>query len=333
MGDRFNTNGRVRTSGARTILRRGKPPAAILRWGLGQPASIGHNNGPPLDEEPPGYLWRRYRWNKAHAAAWKTPSMAVLKFRLSRAAAAGMSYQAYTSTLLDTGRFSQARDRDAARTAALGRVRAAWADVVPRIAPSAARMQSAIILSSLTAAYDDASRTYHNLVHVAAVLDDLDRYGDAMIDRDAVVMAALLHDAIYDATRSDNETASARLARLHLDDLGCNADRVEAIARMIEATRHTEADVANADTDTALLLDCDLAILAAPRDRYLAYATAIRREYAHVPEESFRTGRRRVLAAFLARPKLYATPAFAAAWEARARANLAAEIAALTASA
>ena len=79
----------------------------------------------------------------------------------------------------------------------------------------------------------------------------------------------------------------------------------------------------------ALLVDLDLAILAAPAERYAAYAAAIRREYAHVPEDQFRAGRAAVLAGFLARPRLYASPALAARWEAPARANLAAECAAL----
>jgi hypothetical protein len=91
-------------------MSRGKPPPTLLAWGLGQAAHIGHNNGPPLEDEQPGYLWRRYRWTKAHAAAWKTPSMGVLKFRIARAEAAGVDYRDYVSTLLDTGRFTQARD-------------------------------------------------------------------------------------------------------------------------------------------------------------------------------------------------------------------------------
>jgi predicted metal-dependent HD superfamily phosphohydrolase len=194
-------------------------------------------------------------------------------------------------------------------------------------------MSSAIILASLTAAYDEPSRAYHDLRHIAALLDDLEHYGQAATDSDALVMAALFHDAIYDATRSDNEVESARLAGMHLSDLGVEAARIASITQIIEASRHRASDVAAAEGDTALFLDCDLAILAAPRERYLSYAAAIRREYVHVPDDAFRAGRARVLAAFLARSKLYASPALASLWEAKARANIAAEVAALTASA
>lgn len=102
---------------------RGKPPPTILSWGLGQPASIGHNNGPPLEDEAPGYLWRRHSWKKAHAAAWKTPPMDILKFRVARAEAAGVTYEQYMLELLDTGRRLQKEDvetRDAAGKLPIG---------------------------------------------------------------------------------------------------------------------------------------------------------------------------------------------------------------------
>jgi predicted metal-dependent HD superfamily phosphohydrolase len=328
MGDRFGRR-RPRELGAQLMLARGKPPPSILAWGLGQPAQIGHNNGPPIEDEQPGYLWRRYRWAKVHAAAWKTPSMGVLKFRVARAEAAGLSYRDYMLTLLDTGRHAQAKDRDVARAAALISIRAAWATAMPKVAPNMQKMQSAIILSSLTAAYDDDRRGYHDLVHIAAVLGEVERHATVQTDRDAVVVAALFHDVIYDATRRDNEVASAALARTHLADLGADPRQSEKIAAMIEATRHREVDVASADADTALLLDCDLAIIASDPTRYRDYVAGVRHEYAHVPEDAWRTGRIQVLKAFLARPRIYATTALAAVWDAKARSNLADEIAAL----
>ena len=73
---------------------------------------IGHNGGPPLDDdEPPGkLLYVRHAWKQAHAEVWKTPPRDKLLFRLRRAAAAGLSYEEYMSRLLDTGRYPQAGD-------------------------------------------------------------------------------------------------------------------------------------------------------------------------------------------------------------------------------
>jgi hypothetical protein len=62
---------------------------------------IGHNGGPPLD---PGASWRHYCWKKAHAKAWKTPPREIALLRLKRAEELGMTYQEYTSVLLDTGK-------------------------------------------------------------------------------------------------------------------------------------------------------------------------------------------------------------------------------------
>jgi hypothetical protein len=116
MGDAFGRRGGRAGLGAKLMLARGKPQPVIQSWRVGlewgqQPAAeIGHNNGPPLEDPQPGYLWRRHCWTKAHAEAWKTPSMGVLKFRMQRAEAAGLSYRDYMLTLLNTGRHAQKGD-------------------------------------------------------------------------------------------------------------------------------------------------------------------------------------------------------------------------------
>jgi hypothetical protein len=77
-----------------------------MGWGL---ADLGHNGGPPIDE-PVNTLYVRYRWKRAHTEAWKNPSPAIMKFRVSRAEAAGVSYHTYMLALLDTGRHLQKGD-------------------------------------------------------------------------------------------------------------------------------------------------------------------------------------------------------------------------------
>ena len=107
MGDRVEKSRLV--PGPRPQWLHQRTPPEIRNWGL--PASIGHNNGPPLDDEVDAFV--RYRWKKAHAEAWKNPSMAVLKFRVARAEAAGVTYRDYMLELLDNGRHLQAGDRKA----------------------------------------------------------------------------------------------------------------------------------------------------------------------------------------------------------------------------
>jgi hypothetical protein len=109
MGDRVEVSRLVR--GPRAPWLRGKRPPEIVAWGLSQPvAGIGHNNGPPLDE-PVNDAFVRYRWRKAHREAWKNPSMSIMRFRVARAKAAGVTYEQYVSELLDTGRHLQAGDQ------------------------------------------------------------------------------------------------------------------------------------------------------------------------------------------------------------------------------
>jgi len=74
---------------------------------------IGHNGGPPLDDdEPPGkLLFVRHCWKKAHEEVWRNPPRDILLFRLRRAEAAGLTYREYMLKLLDTGRYPQASDQ------------------------------------------------------------------------------------------------------------------------------------------------------------------------------------------------------------------------------
>ncbi len=115
MGDRYDRDRAKRLKRYGSVL----PPEPILTWGIGDLAqgssqstsALGHNGGPPLEDEQ-GYLWRKYRWTKAYKEAWKPPSMSVLKFRVARAEAAGLSYHDYMLELLDTGRHAQKDDVD-----------------------------------------------------------------------------------------------------------------------------------------------------------------------------------------------------------------------------
>lgn len=116
MGDRYDR--RARGGWRHPGLAALRPPAEIIGWGLSAYARIGHNQGPPL-EEPTADAFVRYRWRKAHREAWKNPSLAIMKLRIARAEAAGVSYREYMLELLDSGRHLQAKDvRDGRRLTA-----------------------------------------------------------------------------------------------------------------------------------------------------------------------------------------------------------------------
>lgn len=192
------------------------------------------------------------------------------------------------------------------------------------LAPHAAPALIEAALAAVVDAYSAPERHYHTLTHVRAVLETLDRLLVPLPP--AVELAGWLHDVVYDPRASDNEARSADYARTLTDRLGLPADVGAEAARLIRLTHTHQADAA--DRTGQALLDADLAILAAAPAVYDAYAGAIRREYAWVSDTAYRTGRRRVLEAFLARPRLYHTAAMQPC-EPQARDNLAREIARL----
>lgn len=148
-------------------------------------------------------------------------------------------------------------------------------------------------------AYTEPHRHYHTLDHIADLLLLLEKHG--VSDADAVKLAILFHDAVYDPSRQDNEAASANLAREQLTFLGFPLRPIAKVEHYILATQHGASLSAAEDADLQMLLDLDLSVLAAAPDRYRAYAQAIRQEYAAVPDALYRPGRRRVLEGFLAR--------------------------------
>jgi predicted metal-dependent HD superfamily phosphohydrolase len=172
----------------------------------------------------------------------------------------------------------------------------------------------------------EPQRHYHTVDHLTAMLSIVDAEGGTA----AVRLATWFHDAIYDprSPGDANERASAALARAELAGLGVPEAVAVEVERLVLLTAGHA--VAAGDTDGELLCDADLAVLARPPAEYDAYAAAVRREYAHVPDELFRVGRAAVLQSLLDLPALFRRPALAARWEGPARANLERELRALS---
>lgn len=180
------------------------------------------------------------------------------------------------------------------------------------------------VRDELVAAYDDASRGYHDTLHLAEVLARLEELtaSGTTYDVTPVVLAAWFHDAVYDGER-DAEERSAAWAEEVLPGMVDDATVAE-VARLIRLTESHQPE--EGDANGRALSDADLGILAAPAERYDAYAAAVRREYAHLPDEVFTEGRRAVLTDLVGRERLFHTAHGRARWEDAARANLAREL-------
>jgi predicted metal-dependent HD superfamily phosphohydrolase len=179
--------------------------------------------------------------------------------------------------------------------------------------------------AELSDAYGAAGRHYHGSAHIEACLGHLQRWQHLARDPALVELALWTHDLVYDTRRQDNEAASAERACQWLEQAGLG-QRAPALREMILATRHQEAPT---DNDAALVVDIDLSILGSEAAVYTGYETAVRAEYAWVPEPLFRAGRAKLLRQLLAMPALYHHATLAALWEAPARHNLAAALAKL----
>ncbi|RKT70393.1 putative metal-dependent HD superfamily phosphohydrolase [Saccharothrix variisporea] len=177
----------------------------------------------------------------------------------------------------------------------------------------------------LAARYAEPHRAYHDTDHVLAVARDVADLAAHRTERDRAVLtlAALAHDVVYDGRPGEDERNSAEWVRERLEEAGVDPEPV--VALVLATIDHTATDEL-----TALLMDADLAILAADPEAYERYRQAVRREYAHVTDEAWRAGRGQVLESLHERDPLYRTPRARARWEARAKANLAAELAGLS---
>ncbi|MDI6911034.1 hypothetical protein [Nocardioides sp.] len=183
------------------------------------------------------------------------------------------------------------------------------------------------LAARLVAAYAHPERHYHDTQHLAEVLErvhELSARGEAF-DRMAVLLAAWFHDGVYDG-RPEAERRSAAWAAEALPTLVA-PDLVDEVVRLVLLTeRHRPA---RGDRNGAALCDADLAILAAPAERYAAYVAAVRQEYADVPDDLFAQGRAAVLGDLLAKPHLFHTAHARAVWEDAALDNVERELASL----
>ena len=193
------------------------------------------------------------------------------------------------------------------------------------------RNRDPVLVETLRQRHTEPHRHYHDWSHVEALARAFASGILPFTNEQAVGLAILYHDAIYDPRSATNEADSAALLlaeRRNREDAG-TLTLAEAMIRAT-ASHLLPEDLTGTDrTDAAGFLDLDLGILAAPPAAYDAYVADVRREYAHVEEAAWRAGRGMVLAGFAARERLFLTEEGFARWEAPARANIARERAAL----
>lgn len=103
------------------------------------------------------------------------------------------------------------------------------------------------LIKTIQALHADPGRGYHAWRHPQALLELMVEVRAQLHDPLAVECAIVLHDAVYDARRADNEQRSAALARELLEGV-VPAETLARTVRLIEATeRHrVPADITEA---------------------------------------------------------------------------------------
>lgn len=178
----------------------------------------------------------------------------------------------------------------------------------------------AAVTADLSRRHAEPHRAYHDAAHVGLLWLRHLMHGGDPADR-GMALAILFHDAVYEPMAADNEARSAAL----LTELAPQAPDWVRGAILATANHHAYAGT---DCRVLRLLDLDLTPLAESPEVFARNTALIRREYATVGEAAWRAGRRQVLMRLAAPERLFRTR-LAAIYEEPARANLAAEIAAL----
>ena len=175
------------------------------------------------------------------------------------------------------------------------------------------------VLKDLLGRYAEPHRAYHTAQHLEECCDHFSRARRFAQDPGAIQLALWFHDAIYDTRSAQNEDQSAAWAARVLAEAGAPGPLQAFVRSMILATKHNAAPDS---PDAGLMVDIDLSILGSSVPRFDEYEEQVRREFAWVPEDAFRTARSRILGEFLARPRIYSSEFFHGLLEAQARSNL-----------
>lgn len=175
------------------------------------------------------------------------------------------------------------------------------------------------VFEKIIAAYAEPFRVYHTAAHVQDCLNQFDWSRHLAGRPDEVEAALWFHDAVYIPGAADNEEQSAQLAQRALAGAVVEAETVRRIGDLVLATRHLTIP---GEPDEQLLCDVDLSILGREPAIFQEFEDRIRREYAWVPDATYRRSRSEVLAGFLRRRPIYQTEDFRVRYEVSARRNL-----------
>lgn len=178
------------------------------------------------------------------------------------------------------------------------------------------------LLGKLYAKYSEPHRFYHTWNHIGSMLEESKRF----LLSEEQVLAVYLHDVIYDPKSSENEENSASFAEGLLSELRFDPEKIKTVKQIIIDTKKHIPTI----EDSALVLDLDMAILAAPKLLFNNYCHQIALEYqGWLGAEVYSSLRLKFLTKLLGQEKIFHTKEFSQK-EILARMNLEEEIRSLS---
>lgn len=173
-----------------------------------------------------------------------------------------------------------------------------WDALMSHLNPS----PSILSVDHIIEAYSASYRFYHNIDHIFEMLDSFDSIKHLVEYPIDMELAIFYHDFIYDPKNSHNEESSVISMAIYT---GLNYSKYARARNLILATRHIPgADLSN---DEKWIVDLDLMIFGVNREDFYKYCNAIRDEYSHVDEETYRYERKKFLLGMINRENIYNT--------------------------
>lgn len=195
---------------------------------------------------------------------------------------------------------------------------------------SLALVQRQTLYTLLLNAYTEPHRAYHTVQHIVECLEHFEHIKPYLHDPDAVEVAIWFHDVIYDPKAFDNELKSAELMYSQCSTFLNESTRFKIYQWIIATQKHR----APSDLDSSLgidqywlsdlhfVLDIDLSILGASKQRFNQYEKQIQCEYAWVDASIYRLKRAEVLHQFYQMQPIYQTAYFRSQKEQQAKLNI-----------
>lgn len=174
--------------------------------------------------------------------------------------------------------------------------------------------------------YASKNRHYHNLNHLSDIYIQLLSIQKQIENWNIILFTLFYHDAIYIATKKDNEEQSAQMAKRILAEIGVAPNNIGLCFDQILATK---SHLMSPDNDTNLFTDADLSILGRDWSSYNNYCKQIRKEYSIYPNFLYKRGRRKVIQHYLSMDSIFKTEEFKTKFEEQAIYNLKKELASL----